>query len=334
MARNQSAWVNWSQYGVLRVAASAMQVLPIDMVLGGASDVGRLLFRFDRKHRERAMKNITRSLPELSEDEASRVAMGSMQRLLQLGVDVIFTTRLIDHCTWSSHVKFKNIDEALNLLLSDRGAIMLTGHFGNWEILGYLLTTLGIDLAAVARPIDNPLVNEWLLGVRERRGMRIITKWGATKSMTDVLSRGGTLGFIADQNAGYKGMFVPFFGRLASTYKSVGLLAIRYDVPVVCGYARRLGDEFKFEAGVTDIIYPEQWKSQKDPLYYLTARYMRSIEEMVRLAPDQYMWLHRRWKSRPRHELEGKAIPAGLRGQLESLPWMDEALMASLERGE
>ena len=139
------------------------------------------------------------------------------------------------------------------------------------------------------------------------------------------------MGFIGDQNAGDKGVFVPFFNRLASAYKSIGLLAIQYDVPVICGYARRVNNQFKFEVGIDDVILPEQWKAQPDPLYYITARYTRSLESMVRLDPHQYLWIHRRWKSRPRHERLGKPMPRSLKEKLQALPWMDETLMKSLE---
>jgi len=138
------------------------------------------------------------------------------------------------------------------------------------------------------------------------------------------------LGFIADQNAGDKGMFVPFFGRLASSYKSIGLLAIRQEVPVVCGYAHRIGPGFYYELGVADVIQPGDWQDRHDPLYYVTARYARAIETMVRKKPEQYLWMHRRWKSRPRHERQGKQMPAALRRTLEDLPWMDQAQMDRL----
>src|SRR5690606_20021345 len=103
-----------------------------------------------------------------------------------------------------------------------------------------------------------------------------------------------------------RGMFVPFFGRLASTYKSIGLLAMRERVPIMCGYAHRTGQNFGFELGLDDIIEPHEWEGRRDPLYYITARYMRSIENMIRRQPAQYLWMHRRWKSRPRFERQGK----------------------------
>ena len=183
---------------------------------------------------------------------------------------------------------------------------------------------------AIARPLDNPLVNDWLLGIRERRGMRIITKWDATDVMQDVLNGGGTLGFIADQNAGDRGLFVPFFGRLASTYKSIGLLAMMQSVPIVCGYAHRVGAGFDYELGAQDIIYPDDWADQPDPLFYISARYNRAMEMMIRKRPYQYLWMHRRWKSRPRFERLGKPMPAAMRHKLEALPWMDQPTMDRL----
>jgi len=179
---------------------------------------------------------------------------------------------------------------------------MLTGHYGNWEILGYVLGTLGFDTTSIARPLDNPYVNDWLLGVREKKGQKIIDKKGATTDVTALLGQGGTVCFIADQNAGSKGIFVDFFGRKASTYKSIGLLAMEYEVPVIIGYARRVNDQFFFEVGVQDVIWPDDWKAQDDPLRYITQRYTKGIEDFVRADPGQYLWVHRRWKTRPKGE--------------------------------
>jgi KDO2-lipid IV(A) lauroyltransferase len=331
MARNQSAFRNWAEYLALRTADAGLQMFSPQRNLKSASALGSLWYRYIRKHRQRAIENISAAMPELSPPRVREIAEQSIQGFLHLGVEVLFTTRNITLDSWSDHIRFDRLEPALDLVLSRRPTILVTGHYGNWEVLGYLMALLGINLSAIARPIDNPLINDWLLGIRERKGLKIITKWDATQTMVDVMEAGGTLGFIADQNAGDKGMFVPFFDRLASTYKSIGLLAIRFDAPVLCGYARRIGTDFKFEVGVNDIIYPEDWKKQPDPLYYLTARYNRALEQMVREVPEQYLWIHRRWKSRPRHERDNKPIPAGLRHQLQSLPWMTPELMSKLE---
>jgi KDO2-lipid IV(A) lauroyltransferase len=303
MAKPRNDLVDRLQYLALRVVSMILHSFPVDANLQTAKLIGTLMYRFDRKHRERALANLRRSFPEMSGAQRERLALRSHQDLVKLGVEVLFTTRLIRLDTWAKYVELENFREVVKLMLrKDQGLVMLTGHYGNWEILGYLLATLGFPSVSIARPLDNPYVNDWVLGVRERQGQRIIGKTGATTEIVDVLSRKGTLGFIADQNAGSKGIFVDFFGRKASTYKSIGLVAMQFEVPVVIGYARRHPERFHFTVGVQDIIYPSDWKDESDPLRYITQRYTKALEDVVRAEPGQYLWVHRRWKTRPKGE--------------------------------
>ena len=290
-------------YLALRLVSMALHCFPVDVNLRTARLIGDCMYRLDRRHRERALHNLARSFPDMPLAQRERMARRSMQHLVMLGVEVLFTTRLIHIDTWRRYVELHNLEQTVSLLLKHRQPlVMLTGHYGNWEILGYVLATLGFGTVAVARPLDNPYINRWLLGVREKQGQRILDKKGAVREVGDLLEAGGTVGFIADQNAGKKGMFVDFFCRQASTYKSIGLLAMRYNAPVIIGYARRLGDRFRFEVGVQDVIYPEDWANQDDPLRYITQRYTKGIEDFVRGDPGQYLWVHRRWKTRPKGE--------------------------------
>lgn len=287
----------------VRLVSMAMHWFPIESNLQTACFIGDCLHTFDKKHRNRSMHNLRRSFPGMSDRELDRHARRSMQQLMMLVVELLSTTRLIRLDTWAKYCDLENFTEVLGLLLKrNQGLIMLTGHYGNWEILGYVLATLGFETTSVARPLDNPYLDEYILGVRERQGQKIVGKKGATTEVTEVLDRGGAVGFIADQNAGTKGIFVDFFGRKASTYKSIGLLAMQYNVPVVIGYARRKGSQFAFSLGVQDIIYPTDWANQDNPLHYITQRYTAGIEAIVRADPGQYLWTHRRWKTRPKGE--------------------------------
>ncbi|MFP4144632.1 MAG: lysophospholipid acyltransferase family protein [Phycisphaeraceae bacterium] len=331
MARPSSPITAWAQYLGARLAAMGLTMFDVETNERSAAALGRALYRFDRRHRERACGHIAMAFPQWDEAKVDRVARASFEHFMQLAVEVLHTPRVLHEDSWAERIRIRNLGPAIDLLNAGQPVILLTGHLGNWEVLGYLLALLGYDIDALARPIDNPLINRWLLGIREARGMRIITKWDATQRMIEVLEGGGALGFIADQNAGDKGMFVPFFGKLASTYKSIGLLAMNLEVPVVCGYAHRLGRRYAYEVGSADVIRPEEWADQPDPLFYITARYIRAIETMIRMRPEQYLWMHRRWKSRPRHERQGKPIPRTLRRRLESLPWMDETQLEQLE---
>jgi len=166
------------------------------------------------------------------------------------------------------------------------------------------------------------------------------------------------VGFIADQNAGDRGLFVPFFNRLASAYKTIAVLAIRFNAAVVCGQAFRIAghrDEgravglpaspvperarfepadryaFRYRIEIQDVIRPEDWAGREDKTFYITARYRYAIEQMVRRAPEQYLWMHRYWKSRPRHERMEKSFPDRLREKLRSLGWLSEEDIGLIE---
>lgn len=291
------------QYVALRVVSMLFLCFPVNTNLKTAKLLGTLLYRFDRKHRERALANLRRSFPEKSQKELEVIAERSMQELFMLFIEVLFTTRLIRIDSYARYIDLHNFEPVLDLLLKqERGVLLLTAHYGNFEILGYTLATLGFPTSSIARPLDNPYVSDWLFGVRERLGQKIITKKGATEAVVDALEEKGAIGIVADQNAGTKGIFVDFFGRKASTYKSIGLVAMQYEVPIVIGYSRRINDQFKFHVAAQDIIYPKDWANEPQPLHYITQRYTKAIEDFIRTDPGQYWWVHRRWKTRPKGE--------------------------------
>ncbi len=301
--KKQNRFLDFGMAFLARTISMILGFFPVNANLRTARAAGTGWWLISRKHRVRAMENLSRSFPDTPPEKLMVIARQSIEHFFELVIDVLFSTRTVNLESWHRYVHLEpGVAKVLEIAIKDRGAIMLTGHYGNWEILGYTMATLGFKTYSVARPIDNPYIDSWLLGVRERRGQVILSKRGVTTTAQEVLKSGGVLALIADQNAGPKGMFVPFFGRLASTYKSIGLLAIQYQVPVVIGYARRRGDRFEFDIGIADIIYPEDWANEADELRYITERYTAAIEKFIRADPSQYLWIHRRWKTRPREE--------------------------------
>jgi len=333
MARNASALVNWSQYLPLRMVAGLIQCFSPEQNLRTAASVGSMFWHWNPRRRQRAIDNIRLSFPEWDTERVEQVGRSSFEYMFQLAmVDAIMMGRLITPDTWPDTLKLRNVERVLERLVAGQPLLMLTGHCGNWELLGYGMSVIGYPLTAIARPLDNPLINDWVLRIREAHGLRVLTKWGATPELQRSIESGQHLGFLADQNAGDQGVFVPFFGRLASSYKSIALLAMRYELPIVCAQARRIGQQFKYEFVYSDIIDPSDWQDAEDPMYNITARYTRALEMLIRQAPDQYLWLHRRWKSRPKHEREGRPIPEALVEKLRNLPWMtDDELQRVVE---
>jgi KDO2-lipid IV(A) lauroyltransferase len=195
------------------------------------------------------------------------------------------------------------------MLIDDRPAVIVTGHFGNFEVGGYLLGVLGFPTFTVARTLDNRYLNRFVNGFRGATGQYIISKNDGFDQILAVMARGGTMTFLADQYAGPKGCWVEFFGRPASAHKAIALLAVEHDAPVAVCYSRRLESPMQFEMAFAGKADPREAGSGIGSIRDLTQWYTARLEEAVRQTPDQYWWLHRRWKDpRPaRRKAAGKA---------------------------
>lgn len=306
MARPRNKLRDYLAYLGLRLFAMFVHMFDWRANYRTARLIGNLLYRFDKRHRDRAIRHLRLSFPEWQEEDYRRIAKASVRNMAYLGVEFLFTTRLITPSRWRRHITLTNMSEVVRLLVERKsGLIFLTGHFGNWEVVGYVMALLGLPTYSVARRMDNPHVDRYVYGVRENKGQIILDKKGATRTIPQILDGKGTVGFIADQDAGRKGVFVDFFGRPASTYKAIALLAIRHEVPIIVGYGRRLDEQYHFEIGNQRIIYPREWADKDDPVLWITQEYTAALEQVVRSAPEQYLWVHRRWKHRPKGEQPG-----------------------------
>ncbi len=295
--------VDWLQYVVLRSALVFVFVFDVQTILNFACLLGSLLWKHYTRGRERALHNLRISFPDKDEAWLEAVGHRSFQHIVMLAADVLFTPRLVKKYNWRDYSRFKTAERAKWMIKEGKGMLMVAAHYANFEILGYMLGLFGYNIYSIARPFDNRFLNRYLYGVRQRAGQRIIDKKGASRLMGQIIAEGATLCFIADQDAGRKGVFVDFFGRKASTYKSIALLAMAYHLPIGVGYSRRVGNRFFFEIGVNRIIMPDEWADKDDPMTWITAEYTRAIERFVREDPSQYWWLHRRWKHRPKGEI-------------------------------
>ncbi len=320
-------------FASLQAALTPMQVVPLPVAMGMAKRFGRSFggAKFNRTRVEKAVERLRVAMPDIDDEERYDLVLRSYEHLSMLAIEFIRTARFLTDDGWPDYIELSDLRNAMRPMIEDHPTLLLTGHCGNWEILGYTLALLGFKLNALYRPLDFQPFDQWARNTRSRRGLELVDKFGAMKRMPELLSQNESIAVVADQNAGARGLQVPFFGRLASTYKAIGLMAIQHNARVLVGHATRIFPAPDFASGVrykidmVDCIYPEDWADQPDPLFYITARYRRGIEQMIRKAPDQTLWMHRFWKSRPRHEKLNKPFPKKLREKLLELPWMDEA---------
>jgi KDO2-lipid IV(A) lauroyltransferase len=316
---------HFALYWILRVWALVIGWFPIETNLATARLLARLWWsltflpesafpralRFLRflsreRDRQRALENLRPAFGNrCSEAELERIACASLEHFTQVYlIELVLTPRLVNEVSWSRYVELGHIVPALRQLLSGGATIMVTPHFGNFELMGYTIARIGLPLSAVMRPLDNPLLTGFLESSRRAGGLTLLYKKGATDRAPQILESGGTLCFIADQDAGRKGVFADFFGRKASWYKSIGLLAMSARAPIIAGHMVRIRRAFRYRLEVERIIRPEEWDSQDQPLQWITETFAAAMESAIRRHPEQYLWAHRRWKSRPKDETQ------------------------------
>lgn len=342
-------WIEWPAAALIRAAMTGPLLVGLDSARHLARSLGSLYPRLQPSRFERAVRNLRDAYPDWNDDRIRDTAVASYQHLFQLGVEFMYTPRLITQEGFSRHLIFADMEPAVAPLLSTRPCILVTGHCGNWELVGYAVSMLGFPMHAVYRPLDLRPLDTWMRETRQRRGLTLVSKFGAVRALPPLAQAGYPIGLVADQSGGDRGIFVPFFGRLTSTYKSIGMLALQTNATIICGCCRRLRDgetpppgvwqtcpgppprdrwgegSLRYVVEIVDAFGPDEYLAQPDPLYYLTARYRRGIETMVRRSPEQYFWMHRVWRSRPLHERTNKPFPPHLRAKLEALPWMTPA---------
>ena len=301
MKRPRNRFVQYLTYLLVRFIVAIAQAMSIEQSYAFAEFLASILYRVDKRHRKIGLENLKQAFGD-QYDEAGRDAIvrGVYRHFCMMLMEILHIPRKLHPTNWRDRITLVGHERILDRLLSGGPIIMVTGHFGNWEMAGYLFALFGFPPNSVARALDNPYLDRFLRSFRERTGQKMIPKNGGYDQMLDVLRTGGLLSFLADQDAGERGMFVDFFGRPASTHKAIALMAIEHRAPVVVGYARRIGPGFRYEVGCTELCEPEELTGTADDAQLLTQRYTSAIESFIRRDPEQYLWLHRRWKHQPK----------------------------------
>jgi len=246
-----------------------------------------------------ADENLRHSFPELSDKERCGLIRRMWEHLFLLVAEVAHCPRKVRETNWRKHIHLHNVDAIHQMLCVDRPMILVTGHFGNFEIGGYLLGLLGYPTFTVARKLDNPYLNDFVEEFRGMTGQFILSKNDGPDPIIAVLERNDTMAFLADQSAGSRGCRVVFFGRQASAYKAIALLSLQYKAPIVVCYATRRidGRPLSFEMHVSGMFDPLEATPGQEDIKKITQWYTTLLEEGIRQHPDQYWWIHNRWKS-------------------------------------
>jgi len=291
---------DWLVYVAVRTLICVVQALPLSRGYALARLLARFAYLVDRRHREVAFENLRRALPgRYSERELRELVLAVYEHFASVIIEIAHIPRLFRPRNWHRYVRIIEPGPAVDRLLAGGPVILATAHLGNWEMIGYVLAAFGFRPQSVARPLDNPYLERLVKRFRTRTGQGIIYKRGAVDQVSEALRADKVVAFLLDQDAGRRGVFVDFFGRPASTHKAMALLALQFDAPILVGFACRSGTALRYEAWVEQIIEPARYRNEPDPVHAITQAYAAAVERAVRRRPEQYLWLHRRWKHSP-----------------------------------
>jgi KDO2-lipid IV(A) lauroyltransferase len=282
------------EYAAFRPFAALVRALPhvasrrVGAALGAAAGV------VDRRRRRIGLDNLAAAFPESSADERRRLVAACFRHFGAAFCDALSAIRF-DRVELCSRVTTIGLDHLAAAEAAGRGVILLSAHFGNWEIVPALVATARGPMASVGRPADNPYVDRWIEAVRTRFGNRYLAKRGSVRELFRSLRAGERVGLLIDQRVRpEEGIDVPFFGRPALTSPIVARLALRTGAPIVPAFGDHLpGGRYRVEFHPP---IPAEGEDDEAGTLALTRRAIAACEQVIRGAPERWLWLHRRWR--------------------------------------
>jgi Kdo2-lipid IVA lauroyltransferase/acyltransferase len=289
--------INYLAYFLVRIIICVLQAVPIETAEKGAVFLGGVCTRLGLRKKV-VEDNIQNAFPDWTDDQIRLCVRRMWEHLFLLVVEVAHVPRKLHDSNWRDYVSLKGVAPLVRQLNTGRPVILVTGHFGNFEVGGYLLGLLGYPTYTIARTLDNSYIHEFVKRFRGATGQYLIPKNDGYDQILQVMEDKGTLALLADQAAGPKGCWVDFFNRPASTYKAIALFSLDYDAPISVVYSRRqVGRPMRFTMEAVEMFDPKTPDDPRQSIREITQWFTRMLEEGIRETPDQYWWVHRRWKT-------------------------------------
>ncbi|MES2767040.1 MAG: lysophospholipid acyltransferase family protein [Bacteroidota bacterium] len=284
---------------LLKALGAVSRKLSINPRTALGRTVGTLLEKASRKRYEITLGNIRAAFPEKNTEWHRDIAFKSYQNLGITLVELLAFPSLSDEDI-ADYIKYENVGLLKEMHAKGRGLILLSGHYGNWEMLAYsagLFSKLPVSI--IVKPQQNIYADRLLNQYRTQRGNQVIPMHNAARSIIQKLRSGESIALLADQSAtGHKDIFVDFFGRPAATYEAPAALALRFKTPIVIGFAERQPDG-RYYVKLSEIPHNDL-ENTPEGIRELTQRHVQILENAIRRRPELWSWQHRRWKHQPK----------------------------------
>lgn len=266
----------------------------------------RIFFLMSRKHRLITVSNLTHAFPEKSPAEIDIIAKNVFNHFAVMVAEV-FDIPFLTRENISRYLYPEDFKELERRMADKNGAILFTAHFGNWELLAASMAILVRPAVAVYRPLDNPFLDEVLRWIRTSGGNRLISKNRAMRQILRAIKKGEIVGMLIDQNETWQdGVFVDFFGRPACTTEGMALIAAHTGAPVMPLFlARDSSGKYRLISGA-EVELVDTGDTDRDA-YINTQNFTKVMEDVIRSWPDQWLWMHQRWKTKKIQAPKGRA---------------------------
>lgn len=303
------------EYAAAGTLLKALGWMPRPLAVAAGLGIGRIAYTFGGRLRRAGTRNLELAFPEMNATTRERILRGCFANLGRLlGEFSHFANATPDSLT--RIMECEGLEHLKAAEASGRGTILFTGHLGAWELSSLALSALGHRVDFLARRIDNVLIEKLVEETRTRFGNRSIDKRAAARPMLRTLGAGGTLGILADLNTQpHEGVFVDFFGIPASTTSSLATVALRTDATVLPIFAPWSEERRRFILRIEPPVSIVRTGNQDEDVRALTAQVTAVIEQYVKQYPDQWLWIHKRWNTRPVGEAD---LYANRKAELQS----------------
>ncbi len=271
-----------------------------------ANGLGRFWHRLDRRHRRIAERNLDLAFgDELSREAKEAICLNTFIHLACVCLELPLLFRL-NNDNLDRYITFSGTEHLFPILEKGKGILVMASHFGNWELMALAISMRYRPYYVVMRPLDNRRLDDWVVRMRTRGGNQPLTKADSARLIIRLLRRGEAVALLIDQNVDwYEGVFVPFFKEIACTTKALATLALRTDSLVLSAYNYREPDGRYHTVFQPEVELIRSGDRAAD-IERNTAHFNKIIEGYVREHPEQWFWLHQRWKTRPSRALLGR----------------------------
>ena len=280
------------EYFCARAAVFSVNLLPERLSYGLAGALGRLFFRCSKRRRRLALRFLRIAYPGQNDTVLLDLGRRATGNMFKIPLDMVRVTEAIRRGTLPEVIDMTQAKS----VFPPPPFIGITPHLGSWEMAAVAVAHLTHEAHVIVRTFRNPLLTRFVSENRRLAGLHLHARRGGIRGLIAAMRRGCVVMQAGDQRQRMRGVFVPFFGELASTERSGVTLALRQGCPIVVGRCERVGAGFRFRMVFSEAFHPEATDDREEDVRRAAAEVNRRLEEHILACPDQYVWIHDRYR--------------------------------------